>query len=154
MPDVNSYLELGEQYLPYVLPWTTTSGLQYQQWRHALPLDYLRERSEARVTKDPVFQAILAQVEMRRSQKDASWPLHLARAFAMQQERKKESNDITGSLKETTVYQALSSDESRVLEPERVKEYDEWRQQLRKDPALLETVYIMRDLVKAPSKAR
>jgi carboxyl-terminal processing protease len=154
LPDVNSYLELGEQYLPYVLPWTTTSGLQYQQWRHALPLDYLRERSEARVTTDPVFQAILAQVEIRRSQKDASWPLHLARAFAMQQERKKESNDITGSLKETTVYQALSSDESRVLEPERVKEYDEWRQQLRKDPALLETVYIMRDLVKAPSKAR
>ncbi len=154
LPDLNSYLELGEQYLPYVLPWSTTSGLQYQPWRQALPLDLLRERSEERVTKDPVFQAILAQVELRRSQKDASWSLHLAKAFAMQQERKKEADDITGLLKETSAYHVLPSDESRNAEPERVKEYDEWRQQLRKDPALLETVYIMRDLIGAPSKSR
>lgn len=154
LPDLNSYLELGEQYLPYVLPWSTTSGLQYQPWRTPLPLDFLRQRSEARVTKDPVFQEIVKQVSVRRLQKDEPWPLQLSQAFALQQARKQEADGITALLKETTVYQVLPSDDTPSSEAERVKEYEDWRQQLRKDPALLETVYIMRDLVTAPSKTR
>jgi len=152
LPDLNSYMELGEQSLPYVLPWSTTSGLQYQPWRVTLPLDLLRERSEARVTKDPVFQAIVAQVAVRRAQKDAPWSLNLAHAFAEQQTHKKEADKINDLLKETTVYTALSSDDHRNVEPERIKEYEDWRKQLKKDPALLETVYIMRDLVGATKK--
>jgi carboxyl-terminal processing protease len=147
LPDLNSYLELGEQSLPYVLPWSTTSGLQYQPWADTLPLDMLRQKSEARVTKDPVFRAIVAQVAVRRVQKDAPWPLHLAQAFSLQQSRKKEADQIGDLVKETTVYQALASEDGRKMEPERQKEYDDWRKQLRKDPALLETVFIMRDLV-------
>jgi carboxyl-terminal processing protease len=152
LPDLSSYMELGEQSLPYVLPWSTTSGLQYQPWRAVLPLPLLRERSEARVTKDVVFQAIVKQVALRRAQKDEPWPLNLTKAYEIQQQRKKEADAITDLIKETSVYHAVSSDEQRVLEPERIKEYDEWRKQLQKDPVLLETVYIMRDLVGALPK--
>lgn len=154
LPDLTDYLEIGEQYLPYVLPWSTTSGLQYQPWSKSLPLDMLRERSELRVTKDPVFRAIVDQVALRRSQKDAPWPLMLSKAVTMQQERKQEADGITDLIKETTVYQVLSSDDQRVMEPEREKEYAEWRNQLRKDPSLLETVYILRDLVGATKGSR
>ena len=68
LPSLFDSLEVGEEFLPHVLPWTQVRSAYFRPWRSPVKpmLPELQIRSAARTANDPSFQTFLAKRERIR----------------------------------------------------------------------------------------
>ena len=87
LPDPYSYLEIGERYYEYALPWDQVAPLSYKPWTGThWNLAELQANSARRIAAHPGFALVEKNIERVRKQREATrQPLQLA-AF-IEQER-------------------------------------------------------------------
>ncbi|NBV41708.1 tail-specific protease [bacterium] len=148
LPDVNDYLDVGEQSLSYALPWSTTSSSNYVKWVNAPNHAALKMRSAKRVQNSLLFKAIDEQEKLLRARrKSTSVSLNFAKAVQTQMQLKKESEALDKLKINTPNVTVMPSDDNwlKHLEPERRDEYSEWSKGLPKDAYIDEAIRILED---------
>ncbi|ABA88902.1 periplasmic peptidase, S41 family, PDZ/DHR/GLGF domain-containing [Syntrophotalea carbinolica DSM 2380] len=66
LPDRLAFLESGEKYIEYALPWDTITNVPFKRWSRLPNVAELRRLSEQRVTNGHRFDAIVAETRRNR----------------------------------------------------------------------------------------
>ncbi|MCF7838980.1 MAG: carboxy terminal-processing peptidase [Candidatus Marinimicrobia bacterium] len=139
IPTVLDQLEVGEEYLPHALPWSTVRATYYERAR--FPEDVvpeLRARSESRREENERFQQYLALVnDIGRRRQSKTLPLNFDERLAIARQEKSMSAFVRR--------QAL--DEVELVEPEEAAAAEDEADVLQADLMLQETMHILADLV-------
>jgi carboxyl-terminal processing protease len=90
IPSVLDAMEIGEEFLPHAMPWTTVNPVRYREVGHLGPLvPGLRDRSAKRRSADPRFQAYEELVSrLAERQKAESISLKLSERLALARQEK------------------------------------------------------------------
>lgn len=73
LPDQFSYMESGEKYLDYSLPWAKLDEVDYKAWdKYKYDISSLRDKSESRVAKSAKFKKVKDSVAFYKARKDES----------------------------------------------------------------------------------
>lgn len=146
LPDRLSFLESGERFLDYSLPWQKVNALKYKMWSPQIKnMDTIRKNSQERVSKSEAFDHIKKYVKYMKEQKDKTvQPLSLEALRKDREDRRKiaekyKDDEINKSIKVT--HQIKIRDD---IEKEKIQEFID---NLRKDAYLEETLFVMNDLL-------
>lgn len=133
IPSMLDYLEVGEEYLPYALPWSLIKPAPYSRFDHLQDvLPELKKRSTERRNKDPRYAAyreLLAYLGEKRASKEIS--LNLEERLAMA----RREDEMSAYLNK-----ALGEDEEE-------EEEDAGDEEDKADLILDETLQILADLI-------
>jgi len=79
LPDLLAFLESGEKYIEYALPWDIVTAVPYQRWNMGADVSKLRYLSQQRVAKGHLFDTLVAETQrnLQRSHETLR-PLDLA----------------------------------------------------------------------------
>lgn len=66
LPDRLAFLESGEKYIEYALPWDTVTNVPFKRWSRRPNVDELRRLSEQRVINGHRFDAVVAKTRRNR----------------------------------------------------------------------------------------
>jgi len=149
LPDVNDYLDIGEQSQGYPLSWSTTSSAPINKWNNQILPDSIKQKSIARTKADANFIAIADLVKkLKARRKNSTYPLSLTKAVESQKESKQESAALDQIKVQNSSLEAVIPDTAwfEHLEPERASEYKEWLKHLPKDIYINEAAAVLSDL--------
>jgi carboxyl-terminal processing protease len=95
LPDRLAFLESGEQYTEYALPWDTVTSVPFQQWEMRPDIVKLRHLSQVRVANGHRFDSIVA--ETRRNLQRSRKTLRSIRLIDVLKEREEQDvSETTG----------------------------------------------------------
>lgn len=155
LPDANGFLEVGERFLDFPLPFDTIAGakLPTGPTLPAAEQQRLVEESRKRVAASRLFQEIARNTERLKKERDLTLENLQLDTFREEQERlHREAEAFNALLKEfphlkildSPVYDKAAAD---TKDPEAKKRID-WHKALLKDPYLEETTAIVSEMVK------
>ena len=154
LPDPYAYLEIGERYHEYALPWDKVAPLSYKPWASAVwNLAELRANSARRLAAHPGFALVQKNIEQVRKQRETTLqPLQLAEFIEQQRKVQLEAEELN-----TTPLPTIGADWNfigrRTQDEVYAAQEKEWLEQLQTDLYLEEAVYVLLDLVRAASQA-
>ena len=145
LPDRYAYLESGEQSLDYAIPYQKTEAVPHEKWNKQYNLVELRNKSEKRVADSDKFKKIVESVKWYKERRDdtvRTLQLKELKAFRKEANKKSEEFELDEESKKIGV-KALDK-----VKSEAAKETQkEFAKNLKTDPVIEETLFIMRDLV-------
>lgn len=161
-PDPYGYTENREQDLDYSLKWDQVPSQVYAALNvKDLMIPLLKKRSEKRIKKDARFKKIIKSTEYlvkRRKQTKVSLNLKVVRkedadnkkmAKTLEMKDKTKNLLITNFEASLLAHQKINKGDKKHWKKDFDKRKKEWVDQLRLDPALEETMYIIEDLLKS-----
>lgn len=147
LPDVYSYLEVGEQYLDHSLPWDTVNELRYSKWPTPLHITDLRSKSAKRINKTQLFGAVQKHASFVEKQRDQSKiSLQLRDMIARRNLVESEAQTYKESLKPYIELEFKDTTPLLSKDEDTKKMQNEWLEGLQKDPYLNEGLSILNDL--------
>lgn len=166
LPDERDHLETGERHLTNTLPWDSISPQPFYEWKEPLGLDGLREKSQARLAKSDIFNAIVDRSKKLKEQSDDTTVDMSVKKLVAERERRRDENkaysDLIKDLKEKIdrEHGIVSADEpaeeaeakeeekkSLSVEEQKEEEYQQWAKNVGYDPHVLESVNIIKDYI-------
>lgn len=146
LPDRYAYLESGEQSLDYAIPYQKTKAVAHEKWNKKFNLKKLKANSQKRVKKSPKFKKINESVAWYTKRKEnTERALSLKELTAFRKEAKKKSDEFElDEENEKIVVKTLEKPKNEAAK-ETQKEFSK---NLKTDPVIEETLYIMRDMIK------
>jgi carboxyl-terminal processing protease len=161
LPDPFGFSENREKDLDYALKWDTVTPLDYKKWNefsYNLPL--LKDRSEQRVKKDERFKKVRDYVTfLKERRKKTRSTLNLDKMLAeeKQTEEKTKKLKLEGDVNENIevslykdslkAHEKISKEDESQWMGDFPKRKEEWVTQLREDPAIEETIFILDDIL-------
>ncbi|TYO99324.1 S41A family C-terminal processing peptidase-1 [Geothermobacter ehrlichii] len=146
LPDRMRYVESGEKYIDYALPWDTVQPADYTPWRpFPLPTAELKRRSAERVTKNDAFQQIAREAEEAKKQREKSEV-----SLNLEQARKQREELEAGLGKNGRFHDGMQGEDE--LDGTDDEKLERWRENVRKDPYALEAAAILDDLIDTGQK--
>ena len=147
LPDPFGYLESGEKYHDFPLPWDEVKALKFERWPKPLALKDLKNKSKERVSKNKKFQNIVKSVPLiEKKREDKKIPISLS---AMRERRGRERKDRErfkfDEVDQDIVISNVSLDQ-KLLSKDQKERKEEWIEGLKKDPYIGETLNILNDL--------
>jgi len=96
LPDPNGYLETGEQYQDYSLPWDEVKALPHKDWKKfSYPMKNLIKLSKNRVKKSKAFQRITESVKiLKKRRENTMQSLNLKQVLRDQKIAKREAKRL------------------------------------------------------------
>lgn len=150
LPDTYNYVPVGEKEEDNPMVWTEIEPTIFAPAKSLKNLDAVRNRSEARVKKNPVFQRIEEQALWVRDQREATtYSLAFDAYQAEQEAREKRAKAYEDVFKDEPNLLILpaNADLSLINGDEAHKaRFDDWTKDLQKDPYLAEAMHIIQDL--------
>ena len=147
LPDPFAYLETGEKYHDYPLPWDEVKALRFSRWPGSLKLKSLQKKSTERVSTSKKFQNIIKSVKLLKGKrKDTEIVLSLD-AIRKRREKGREDRDrfkFDDIVKEISISHVSLN--HKLLSEDQKKRKEEWVEGLKKDPYIEETLFILQDL--------
>lgn len=147
LPELHAYKKVGERFLPYSMPATTTNATIYTAQSNSPEIvQQLRTNSEKRVSELERFKEIISYSQnlVDRSEKTTQ-PLQLTKAINQQRALEKDSKAFKADEKADPALELLPTE---LHEP--TKEYKKDFDTLVKDPYISESIAIIEDLIKMP----
>lgn len=145
LPDRYAYLESGEQSLDYAIPYQKTNAVPHKKWGKKLNIKELKEGSSKRVASSDSFKKIEKSVKWyteRRDDTERTLNLKELKAF------RKEANKKSDEFELDDVNEKISVISLKKAKGEAAKEtHEEFSKELKTDPVIEETLFIMKDLV-------
>ena len=147
LPNMYSYLEVGEKYLDHSLKWDTIGKLKYSEWPQKQNVSLLKSKSDRRVKRSNLFDYIEDHVkfvtEQRKNSKISIYIKDIIKRRNFIEKENKQYQDSISIYKEV-----VFTDETPLLnQDEDTKErQDEWLEGLSKDPYLNESLSILNDM--------
>ncbi len=151
VPDMYSYLEVGEQELDYPLPWDEISPARYEPWLSGREgRDSLLLLSQTRVDTGSVFRRIEGNARRLETQsKQTNMPLNFEAFRTLMKEREAQSAQFENLLEEISLMNVrLTEPDAKLTVVDKTKHasFMEWMSDLKEDPYLFESLRILSDL--------
>jgi len=146
MPDRMRYVETGEKYIDYSLPWDTVKATSFNTWDGSGPfqVDRLKQKSLERIAASEKFREIIKSSETaRQRQEESQVTLNLEQLRQEQRERtnsEQESFAFHGDVDKDDSTDDAKSEQDRQLV---------WQDNVRKDPFTREAISVLSDLLPA-----
>jgi carboxyl-terminal processing protease len=154
LPDPSGFVDAGERELEHSLPWSKTAPAKHDDWPATWNVKTLRDRSAARVAKDPTFTSITRLTELMKARKtDTRVPLADTMFIKKREHDRAEIAAATPDLEKTparfTVV-PLDNREPAIASPSGKKDsrLTRWRDTVAHDPWIDECLNIFDDLKK------
>jgi carboxyl-terminal processing protease len=162
LPDRFDYLEIGEKYLDFSMPWDTIPPISFSKWAVPLPArDVLAGNSRKRIGENPFFRSLRTYLDkLQAARENTNKSLDFASFFAEQQRLLEEQKKIDLLQKEIPSIQILATDsldragkdpfvEKKSGQQEQVTREirQDWFKQLKKDMVLDESISILNDII-------
>lgn len=148
LPDPYGFLDSGEKSLEFAIPYAEVGKLKYKKWiKQKYDIEKLGVNSEKRVKKSLGFQHIVDSVEWSKSRKDES-----ERSLNLDDmaEFRKVSRAANDKFKNDVINKDIVITKVQKLKNEVEKEtFVEFQEELQKDPAIEEVLYIFNDMLKS-----
>ena len=155
LPDPYDYIESGEQFLDYSLPWSQVAPVAFHPWAGKnWDVAALQKLSKERISKDPNFTNILKRTEILKKRKDQTvQSLVLSKFKARQDDQVKEMDAL--DVKDLATKMTFSDHKpTKQKQDEAMKsERKDFEETLSKDPMIEEGVQVINDMIKLPSVA-
>ncbi len=153
LPDQLRYVEAGEQYVDYSLPWDTVAKITYAPWnRPGTAVSELQSSSHQRVDRDDEFSEIKKQSEKVKERREQT--LQSLSLDDLRRERE-ETRELTKGARAMRGHGGMSG-VSDLVEPSQKaadEDKDSWIAALTEDPYVHEGMAVLSDLFPvAPSK--
>ncbi|GAB4166173.1 MAG: carboxy terminal-processing peptidase [Geothermobacteraceae bacterium] len=139
LPDRMRFVESGEKYMDYALPWDTVEPARFSPWAEKGPGNAeLRLRSAERVGKNEKFREIAREAEeARKHREESEVSLHIDKARKQRQELEARRNG-------SSFHGNMADDEETDKDEDRIAR---WRREVHEDPYSLEAVAILKDMI-------
>ena len=152
LPDPYAYLEIGEKYYDYPLPWDQVKALNYQEWTGGKwDLATLRAQSVQRIAANLNFDTVQKNIELVcKQQEESLQPLKLAKFLERERKARLEAEQLnkTPDLSSGVEFKLLNG------QAQNAELEQEWLKQLETDFYLEESVNVILDLMAvAPAAA-
>lgn len=151
LPDQKIYLESGERFLDFALPFDIIPSVRFKHWDHPLEVEPIRKLSEARVQKDEAFQIINERyMSLKKRYEDTIEPLSIGVVKKEREEMQKELDhfdEVMKKLNGNNEEEIKKIDDNDKL-TEKQKEHIKWEFSLSKDPYVKESMHILTDMTK------
>ena len=155
LPDPAAHIEAGEASLKHAIPWSQTSPAPFDKWPAHYDLGKLRDKSAARVAKDPILTKIAsATALLKQRQKETQVPLQKAAWEKRRTEQKAALEAATPDLKKGApklTVKPLEDSPAPATAPGPGGKTDDraekWRDSLARDPWVAESTHILDDMV-------
>ncbi len=153
LPDPLRYVEIGERYTDYSLPWDTVPKTDYSRWQQSKQLNQLIKKSRLRVAADPEFVEITEEAERIKERRDHS--LQSLNIDVMRNERKEEEQ-LAG--KKTAPHgpgvMAMGREDAPEPAPELddTERHEQWLKELGDDPYVTESLRVLEDMTTPSDK--
>jgi carboxyl-terminal processing protease len=149
IPDQYEYLKYRERDNEDALPWDEVTKATYSSWKGGYDLTTIKNLSNSRIAKNPVFQKIQQNTEWLSKQSDKEYPLQLDRFRKEQSLIKASVREIDSLLKLNADLKIayLQQDAARYAQDKAKEErYNQWLKQLSKDIYLDQAVKVIGDI--------
>ena len=154
LPDLYSYLEVGEKSQPFSLPWDTITALSYTPWKNSFEnLDEIKARSRQRLAGSERFAQLAANISRLKKQREKTTvTLNLEKFQAEQDMLFQEAERFSKAQLEfpyiqVRSLQTMDADEKAAAPDEREAKSKEWLSDLRRDPIVEEAILVLNDWV-------
>jgi carboxyl-terminal processing protease len=146
LPDPYAYLETGEKYLDYALPWAKVNAVPYKAWdEYTYNIPKLKKSSDKRVAKNERFQKIIQSNNWYKKRKKDTVKMLTLADYNGERTKVKEEIKKFKVEGEIEAIQVASLDELKTKEDKDV--FEEEKKDLRSDPMLEESLFIMKDMI-------
>ncbi|MBT3981660.1 MAG: carboxy terminal-processing peptidase [Bacteriovoracaceae bacterium] len=150
LPDPYDYVESGEQFLDYSLPWSKVNALSYNKWQpENKKLPSLLKKSQKRIKTNKNFKKIVDKVKILKTRRERTKQELSLRDF--KQKIKLQKKQLDGFEIKKLNYSMLFSDYSKnkkKLDEVGKEERKTFEEGLSKDPFLEESLLIINDMIK------
>ena len=151
LPDSRALLETGERQQTGPLPWTEIEPAEYSQDVYKIDfMETIRERSNNRVATNATFRKIQENAKRVKRQRDLnSYPLTLSAYIAMDEANKKEAEQYKGLYDQVVTPGVVNIDvdmEEITVDDSKVKENNEFKENVSKDVYIAEALNILADM--------
>lgn len=148
LPSLFQHLESGEQYLDYSLPWDQVEPVSYSRYG-SIPVDLavLEEKSSKRVRQDEGLQVIADEAAKASERvKKTTVSLLLSDMKEKRLEAKVARDKIGAHYLKYREEQDAEHGESPDIEPADEKNKDKWKEEIKEDPYIKESLHILHDM--------
>jgi carboxyl-terminal processing protease len=133
LPDRFAAIESGERHMDYSMPWDTIPSTLYRPTADSLPLEELSQRSAQRVKSSEDFQKIVELEEKTRERiANTEYALLLEEIVALRKSVQNEEDE--------------ESSHGIMGDSDAADDEDQWREQLKEDPYVIESGHILDDM--------
>lgn len=154
-PDANKYREVGEKELEHPLPFDEIPSASYSVWNKKQiqnKILKLEAESRKRIAQSEAFNLIETNAQiLQRRENESLVDLNYEKYKAYKEQITKESEDLRKKLREETgiLIQTPIADQNS-MQSDSIKQnlHEKWKNDLKKDIQLYETLRVMDDLVK------
>ena len=154
LPDLYSYLDIGEKDQPYSLPWDTISALSFTPWKNSYPdLAEIKARSRQRQSNSVRFGQIAAHISRLKKQREKTMVTLNLKQFQVEQDILfQEEEKVNREQVEFPYIQARSlegDDDGSATAAKAALDAKrkEWIDDLRRDPIVEEAIQVLNDWV-------
>jgi carboxyl-terminal processing protease len=154
LPDPSGFVEVGERELEHSLPWSKTTPAKHDDWPATWNVKTLRDRSAARVAKDPTFVGITRLTQLMKARKTDTRVSLAETVFIKKREQDRAeiaaaTPDLEKAPARFTVL-PLDNKEPAIASPSGRKDsrLTRWRDTVARDPWIDECLNIFDDLKK------
>jgi len=149
LPSLFQHLESGEQYLDNSLPWDQVSAVPFTKYASSTyDLSSLIEKSGKRVKGDEGLQVIAEEAEKAKERaKETIISLKLKDMIAKREEAEIAREKIGAHYLKYRHEKNQDLDGDSKSDPEKKK--DEWKEEIKEDPYINESLYILKDMRQA-----
>lgn len=154
LPDPYAYLEIGERYHEYALPWDQVAPLSYERWTGpSWNLAVLKANSAQRIAAHPGFALVQKNIEqIRKQQEETRQPLQLTEFIEQERKAQLEAERQNG-----TALPTIGTDWNfvgrRAQDEGHAAREQGWLEQLQTDLYLEEAVNVLLDILSANNQA-
>jgi len=151
LPDLYSYLEIGEKNQPYSLPWDTISALSFTPWKNSFhDLTEIKARSRQRLNNSVRFGQIAANIIRLKKQREKTVvTLNLKKFQAEQDMLFQEAERFNREQVEFPYIQVrlleTNADDTTAAKATLEVKRKEWISNLRQDPIVEEAMQVLND---------
>ncbi len=150
LPDRYMYLEVGEKEQENPMPWDTIAPLKYEKWHMKHDLDYLKKKSDKRISKSKQFDLIDENAKWLKNRRDNG---KLSLNLTVFEKENDEFQKEIKKFKPIRKYDNHLTFVSPKLELELIKtdstlatKREAWHKNLKKDAYVEEAVNVLNDL--------
>jgi carboxyl-terminal processing protease len=152
LPDRSDYLEIGEKYLDYSLPWDSIEKVNFNSWEKASwNISELKAKSNERVLQCPYFSRIKDYIKRLILIRDnTQQSLNLKMVLKEQKELEIEADEIDKLIKKIPKIKVTATEEkkaaSKELEKVAQENQKEWFERINSDMFIKEAMNILQDI--------
>lgn len=152
LPDLYSYLEIGEKNQPYSLPWDTISALSFTPWKNSFhDLTEIKARSRQRLNNSVRFGQIAANITRLKKQREKTVVTLNLKKFQAEQDilfqeaERFNSEQVEFPYIQVRLLETAAANNTAAAKATLEVKRKEWISNLRQDPIVEEAMQVLND---------